>query len=81
MVDGRRRFGFAIVEDSKRQLDQKMSRFWDRRTVGDRGSRLECCPGHLRRPVRGWREVVGRVEDPSETGCRHGRQDDRAREI
>lgn len=80
MVDDRRRFGLAVVENSKRQLDQKMSRFWDRRVLGDRGSRSECYPGHLRRAVRGWL-VVGRVENPSETGCRHGRQDDRAREI
>jgi hypothetical protein len=80
MVDDRRLFDFVAAEGSKRQLDQKMSRFWDRRIVSDQGSRSECCPEHLRRPIRGWR-VSGRVGNPSETGCRHGRQDDRAREI
>lgn len=81
MVAGCRWFGFEDVENSTQRLAQRMSRFWDRRTVGDRGSGLWICPGHLRRPVRCWREMVGRVENPSETGCRHGRQDDRAREI
>ncbi|KNA97448.1 hypothetical protein FOXG_18240 [Fusarium oxysporum f. sp. lycopersici 4287] len=63
----------------QRRIVQKMSRFRDRRTLGVRGSVLEGCRGHLRRPVWGWREKVGKVEDPLETDCRHGRLDDRAR--
>lgn len=66
-------------QQQQQRLDQKMSRFRDRRTLGVRGSVLEGCRGHLRRPVWGWREKVGRDGDPLETGCRHGRLDDRAR--
>lgn len=47
--------------------------------MGVRGSGLEGFQGHLRRSD--WREKVGTVENPLETGCRHGREDDRAREI
>lgn len=76
-------FGLTGAGDSmrrqQRRLDQKRSRFRDRRTWGVRGSGLKGFQGHLRRS--GWREKVGTVENPSETGCRHGREDDRARKI